>query len=101
MPRQYGKAIILSQYLNNELNMLKRQASIKNVTIHEKIIGEERTVYADPNLISTIMRNLISNAIKFSNENCFIQISITNKGDAVVIAIKDNGVGIEKDKQDK
>lgn len=50
--------------------------------------------YADANMISTILRNLISNAIKFSEDNSVIKISSTNEKDYVRVTIEDNGVGM-------
>jgi len=55
-------------------------------------------VIADANMVKTIVRNLISNAIKFTPENGEIQISAEPASDHKVnIAIQDSGVGISRD----
>jgi len=45
------------------------------------------------------MLNLLSNAIKFSNDGRIINVYISDRGDNVLISVKDDGVGIKKDKQ--
>jgi signal transduction histidine kinase len=54
-------------------------------------------VYADYAMISTILRNLISNAIKFSNSGGTITISAQMSSDKLTISISDTGIGIPKD----
>lgn len=54
-------------------------------------------VFADKAMVSTIMRNLISNAIKFSFPGGLIEISAKKEDDQVVVSVCDYGVGIETD----
>ncbi|MBN1970974.1 MAG: HAMP domain-containing histidine kinase [Candidatus Delongbacteria bacterium] len=56
------------------------------------------SVFADENTINTVIRNLISNAIKFSFEKSIIKLEIKVEGNECLILIKDNGVGISKEK---
>ena len=57
---------------------------------------EEKVIACDPYKIERIMLNLISNAIKFSNPNGEIFITILSKDDTVEITVRDTGTGIEK-----
>lgn len=57
---------------------------------------EEKIIACDPDKIERIILNLISNAIKFTNENGSIFINILDKGDTVEILVKDTGIGIDK-----
>lgn len=59
---------------------------------------EEKIISCDPDKIERIMLNLISNAIKFTNPNGSIFINMYDKGDHIIISIKDTGIGISKDK---
>lgn len=58
-------------------------------------------VSADKDKISQVIYNLIDNAIKFSQNNSVITIKITSKGEKVFFSIKDTGIGIPKDSQNK
>ena len=57
---------------------------------------EEKIIACDPVKIERIVLNLISNAIKFSNEGEEIFVQISDKDEFVEISVKDRGVGIEK-----
>ena len=57
---------------------------------------EEKIIACDPEKIERIVLNLISNAIKFSNDGDEIFVDIKDKNEFVEISVKDNGVGIEK-----
>lgn len=54
---------------------------------------EDIFVYADKNRINQIISNLLTNAIKFTNEGV-VSISVTKKEDEVILAVKDTGIGI-------
>jgi ligand-binding sensor domain-containing protein/signal transduction histidine kinase len=58
-------------------------------------------IYADLNMIETILRNLIANSLKFTNKGGRIDIFAKEKKDCVVIRILDTGVGISPDNIDK
>jgi len=54
-------------------------------------------VYADQNMIKTILRNLITNAIKFSNNNSRIKIFTIFNHNKLTITVSDNGIGIDEE----
>ena len=62
--------------------------------------GSSVIVRADNDMLKTIVRNFISNAIKFSPENSTIEISITADADFAKISVRDHGVGIAADRLD-
>lgn len=59
---------------------------------------KQKYIYCDVDKIERIMLNLLSNSIKFSESCRQIKISIIDKGDKVIISVKDCGVGIPKEK---
>jgi len=63
-------------------------------------ISKELIINADKNMLNTVLRNLISNAIKFSNTNGEIEISAYNKNESCILSVKDNGVGMTKQQLD-
>jgi PAS domain S-box-containing protein len=84
--------------LNNitleSVNLLQGIASKKEINIYLKI-PTDIYVYADQNMIRTIIRNLISNAIKFTPRKGVITIQSANSNENVILEVIDNGVGID------
>lgn len=61
----------------------------------------ELEVHADIDMLKTVIRNLISNAIKFSNEGGSVMVKIVNDGNQAVISVIDSGCGISEEDQAK
>ena len=57
-------------------------------------IPEETTVFADPDLLSCVIRNLISNAIKYTHPGGYIRIEQTASTDYITVIVTDSGTGI-------
>lgn len=57
---------------------------------------EEIPLIGDKKMIGTIIRNLLSNALKFTPQKGEISVTVVPKGDQVEISVMDTGVGIEK-----
>jgi signal transduction histidine kinase len=60
---------------------------------------DQKIIACDPDKIERILLNLLSNSAKFTDSGGKIQVSIWDKDDKIYISIKDNGIGIPKDKQ--
>ena len=88
--------IKLSRIVKNATNVLHPLAENKNIKI-ENQIDQELTVYADPQMIETVIRNLVSNAIKFTPENGLIEISARQTGELIEFCVKDSGIGISEE----
>jgi signal transduction histidine kinase len=84
---------IVGKKINESLELLRGAITKKNIQI-EVHSDEENVVYADVNMFSTVFRNLVANAVKFTHENGKITILIKKKDDYCEICVKDNGVGI-------
>ncbi len=84
--------------VENITSLLFQQANLKSITL-EHSIDDETEVFADVNMIATVIRNLISNSIKFTPERGKIKIySQNNEDDSISIYVEDNGVGIDENK---
>lgn len=86
-----------------ELNEVIREAArLYELTAQNKKIeiGLELphrcSVYADRQMIQTVVRNLLNNAIKFTNEGGKVTISCSCPDDKAILTIKDNGVGMNE-----
>jgi signal transduction histidine kinase len=53
------------------------------------------SAFADPDMIETVIRNLVSNAIKFTNSDGIVKINAIDNGQFVKIEVEDNGVGMK------
>jgi PAS domain S-box-containing protein len=69
----------------------KKQVSIVSA------IPDSTRVYADKNMIHTVIRNLISNAIKFSNKGGKVYISSFDNGPMAEVVIRDEGIGMSRE----
>jgi signal transduction histidine kinase len=78
----------------------KDSARQKNITIDREALLSIRLL-ADKEMIYSVLRNLVSNSIKFTNKGGKIGISALLYNGELEIMVSDNGIGIKKDKMDK
>ncbi len=84
----------LRDAINHEMDTYHEQAQAKGITLIDNI-EEALMITADPNSIRIVIRNLITNALKFSGEGDSIQISARQEDEhTVTIRVKDTGVGM-------
>jgi len=82
--------------LSENLELLNNSAVKKSITI-KNTINENIYVYADKDMLSTILRNLVSNAIKFTSKEGTVEIGCNkNENELIQIYVKDNGLGINE-----
>ncbi|EMY71740.1 PAS domain-containing sensor histidine kinase [Leptospira vanthielii] len=92
--------ILFYDLVQRVIGLLNLSANKKKVTISNQI-PKDLQIFADLFMIETVMRNLISNAIKYSNPNHEIMIGIVSQKNqthpsSTVFFVKDEGVGMEK-----
>jgi len=76
------------------IETLKQCANTKSITINY-LAEEDLIVFADTDMLKTVLRNLISNAIKFTNNGGIVNISAEPTDLNVIIIVSDNGIGLE------
>ena len=91
----HTKKIDVKKEIDISINLFRKTSKNKSITIKNEI-PEREIVLADLNHFHIIFRNLISNAIKFTSENGEIHIFSERKKENLVIAVRDNGLGIPK-----
>ena len=89
--------IRLDEQLRKCIILLTEKWSDKEIDF--SIDLEEVSILSDSDMLQQVWINLIDNAIKYSRENCKIDISVKSFNDkSVVVSISDNGIGIEEEK---
>jgi signal transduction histidine kinase len=83
----------LADWVNGHFSLYHLQASEKEIEIKSSI-HEGLLVRADKNVVSLVIRNLIANAIKYSNRNSRIEISARETGATVTLSVIDSGQGM-------
>ena len=99
---QTGKVVVEAtvfsplQVVSDNLEVLKQHADSKKISIKNEV-DPGINCYADKNMISTVFRNLISNAIKFTNENGTITITSSSQNNHHEFCIIDDGIGMDEE----
>lgn len=84
---------------NEVVPLFNTIAQKKQITIRECDVKlDSYIVYSDIRMISAVLRNLISNALKFSSEGKEVVICFNDLGNKIKVVVKDYGVGIPEDK---
>lgn len=92
--------IIVADIAAQTIKTLKDLAHKKEIQIISTV-DPGKAIYADSNMIQTVVRNLVSNAIKFTPKGGSIVIAAEEFEDCVQVSVTDTGVGIDPSKLDK
>jgi PAS domain S-box-containing protein len=94
------KTISISEIVDENLELFQSQASKKQIQL-ENELPKEVEVFADEEMIKTIIRNLLGNAIKFTGAGGQIRFKASETADKWCIQVIDTGTGMDKDEIDK
>jgi signal transduction histidine kinase len=72
----------------------------KSVSVHIEIPGD-LVVFADRDMISTVVRNLINNAIKFTGSDGGVTVTAEQRNELVLVEVEDTGIGIGAEEADR
>lgn len=92
----YSKKIVLSSLIREVIDISNSSAKTKNITLN-LIQSDEIVVDSDENMVKTVLRNLISNAIKFTKSGGEINVFTILKQNHIEIIVSDNGVGMNEE----
>ncbi len=90
----------LKPLIENVVDLMQQNAKAKNIKL-SFYYTEELCIEADKNMIDTVVRNLISNAIKFTNPKGNIDVILVRNAQKAKVVVKDNGVGLTEDELSK
>lgn len=91
--------ISVTRLARQTLRFFESNAAKKGISLINEV-PEECFAYADNNAIQIVLRNLITNALKFTGSGGFIKVKAFRDGDFINVVVVDNGVGIPADKQE-
>ncbi len=89
----YKEEFDVNEHIIDVYELFRNQASFKEIKIILNI-GDENMVYADTNMINTVIRNLMSNAIKFTRKGGKVEVDIKHTANELEFNVSDNGKGI-------
>lgn len=95
------KPLSINTIIHDTYGLLHGLARNKSISLKTNLL-QEYEVFVDRNAIKTVLRNLVSNAIKFTNPNGKIVTSVKDYNhDFLLITVKDDGVGMEPERAKK
>lgn len=89
-----------SEIINEVLMQCKSSAVQKRIDLSAMAICNEQVI-ADKSMIKTVLRNLVTNAIKFTNPQGKIIVNTEQKENVIFFSVADNGIGIKPDSIEK
>jgi signal transduction histidine kinase/Tfp pilus assembly protein PilF len=92
--------IAIHEIVKDNLLLFKNNAKEKKITLVD-LVDDNTPVWADRNMTDTVIRNLLSNALKYTDEGGKIIIKSEMKDHNVYISIEDNGVGMSEESKNK
>lgn len=91
------RSVAIKDIIENIESLYKSNFQKKNISL-TKEVDDRCFIFVDENMIMTIFRNLISNALKFTPAGGKIDVKAENIDNKAVICVQDNGKGIPEDK---
>ncbi len=86
----------LKEIIVRSVELLAPTAEHKQITLRN-LLQEKVKIYADPNMIDTVVRNLASNALKFTHSGGTVEILVQTNENDVEVSITDSGIGIAQE----
>jgi PAS domain S-box-containing protein len=94
------RTLKLNHVINDNVVLLSGMANSKEIELTSDV-KEDLSVIADHNMLKTVLRNLITNALKFTPRGGNVTISAKDRGDCVEVSVMDTGIGISQENQKK
>ncbi len=92
--------ISAKELIAESTGLVQNQFKKKNISVNYSVQNSLELV-ADRNMLNTVLRNLISNAVKFTPREGNVEIKAIKENSNVIFSVSDNGIGMDKQKQEK
>lgn len=91
------QVIEMNSFIEGLVDSVSYSANLKDITV-TKIVPEDKSyIYADFDAMEKIVLNILTNAIKFTDDQGQIHVEVNNSNDQILIAVQDNGIGISEE----
>ncbi len=91
----YPENTELHSVVRRNMKLLHSNAEHKQISF-KNLVKNQLSVYADGNMLDTVVRNLLSNALKFTEPGGTIQVSATSEEGQISVSVADTGIGIRE-----
>ena len=88
----------MNEVIPGVVDIFEMIAATKDIKLQYKGTAAPLMVRADNDMLKTVVRNFLSNAIKFSPTGSSIEVTLKEEGDYAKVSIRDHGVGIAADR---
>jgi two-component system CheB/CheR fusion protein len=92
--------IKLTEYIKKVFDTLNETALINTVNLNHEI-ETDTSVFADGKMLISIIQNIVSNAIKYTEKGGTITVSAKCQDDKIIVQVKDTGIGMSKEIREK
>jgi signal transduction histidine kinase/CheY-like chemotaxis protein len=90
----------LSELINDNILNLQFLATNKEINLRSEA-GREIFIFCDENMINTVLRNLLSNSLKFTRRGGEVIVRTVIQPDEVIVTVKDDGIGVAQENLEK
>ena len=88
------QTLSLREVVSEVTALFAKEAERRGIRLRSEIAPEAQSIVADRDLIFTGLKNLVSNAVKYSRDEGLVEITGTMDGDSFVLTVEDHGIGI-------
>lgn len=95
------EAVPVSLLCDKAIEALRAQADDRDISLDADVPDDLPDVSADPNKVTWVLNNLLSNALRYSDPGDHVQIHANTIGDSIHVSVEDEGAGIPYEYQSK
>ncbi len=92
------RPVSINSVIDNSLNVLQKSIKSKNISVYNNLASDLPKIYVDEVRTEQVVINILTNAIKYSNNGGSITIDSLIQEDCLIVKFKDKGIGISDDK---
>lgn len=91
----------IGEVVKEEMALFQPEAKRKNISLIADIKDDLPSFFFDNVRITEALNNILSNSLKYTNENGIIKVSVSLDGENISVSVADNGIGIPAEKQNR